>query len=587
MFLTINTNTIANAGPDQNVCGNSTVFLIANTVSGGNWTGGAGTFIPNRNTANATYTPAVSEFGTTVTLTWNVPDLDGGGPCTASSDNLQLIINSPAIAFAGFNQTICGDGSATLAATPAPGGTWTGGAGTFTPNRNAANAVYTPATGEIGTTISLTWSVPDPDGVGPCGGASDVMNLRINMPVTANAGPDQIVCGSNGVQLSANSVPGGNWIGGTGTFTPARNSNTAIYMASVSEFGTTITLTWSVLDPDGTQPCTAANDQMTITVNTPVTANAGSDKITCGNSPVTLGATAVSGGNWTGGAGTFNPNRNTANATYTPAAGEIGTTISLTWNVPDPDGTGPCTSVFDAMIIIINSSPNPNAGVDKTICGITNVTLAANPINGAIWTGGSGTFNPNRNTANAIYTPAASENGTIVTLTWSAPDPDGTGPCAAASDAMTITVTAPAIANAGTDQIICGSSAATLSANTITGGNWTGGNGTFNPNRNTANATYTPSIGEAGSTVTLTWNVPDPDGTGPCVAASDVMTITVNAFVTANAGTDQTVCGALAVSLNANTVTGGNWTGGTGTFTPNRNTANATYIPAAGEIGTT
>jgi hypothetical protein len=62
------------------------------------------------------------------------------------------------------------------------------------------------------------------------------------------------------------------------------------------------------------------------------------------------------------------------------------------------------------------------------------------------------------------------------------------------------------------------------------------------------------------------------------------MTITVNAFVTANAGTDQTVCGAVAVSLSANTVTGGNWTGGTGTFNPNRNTANATYTPAAGEM---
>jgi hypothetical protein len=53
--------------------------------------------------------------------------------------------------------------------------------------------------------------------------------------------------------------------------------------------------------------------------------------------------------------GTFNPNRNTANATYTPAAGEIGTTITLTWNAPDPDGAGPCTAATDAMTITVNA----------------------------------------------------------------------------------------------------------------------------------------------------------------------------------------------------------------------------------------
>jgi hypothetical protein len=36
--------------------------------------------------------------------------------------------------------------------------------------------------------------------------------------------------------------------------------------------------------------------------------------------------------------------------------------------------------------------------------------------------------------------------------------------------------------------------------------------------------------------ITLTWNVPDPDGAGPCTVATDAMTITVNAPVTANAG---------------------------------------------------
>jgi hypothetical protein len=56
------------------------------------------------------------------------------------------------------------------------------------------------------------------------------------------------------------------------------------------------------------------------------------------------------------------------------------------------------------------------------------------------------------------------------------------------------------------------------------------------------------------------------------------MTITVNAAVVANAGADQTSCGASSVTLAANATTGGNWTGGAGTFNPNRNTANAIIL---------
>jgi hypothetical protein len=40
-------------------------------------------------------------------------------------------------------------------------------------------------------------------------------------------------------------------------------------------------------------------------------------------SPITLAANATTGGNWTGGAGTFAPDRNAANATYTPASEKL------------------------------------------------------------------------------------------------------------------------------------------------------------------------------------------------------------------------------------------------------------------------
>jgi hypothetical protein len=75
---------------------------------------------------------------------------------------------------------------------------------------------------------------------------------------------------------------------------------------------------------------------------------------------VTLNANAFAGGGWTGGAGTFNPNRNTANATYIPAASEIGSIVSLTWNLPDPDGAGACAATSDILTITLGVPPAAN-----------------------------------------------------------------------------------------------------------------------------------------------------------------------------------------------------------------------------------
>src|SRR5207247_2334345 len=159
---------------------------------------------------------------------------------------------------------------------------------------------------------------------------------------------------------------------------------------------------------------------------------------------------------------------------------------------------------------------------------------------------------------------------TTVTLVWNAPDPDGVGPCTSQSDEMVLTINNSVIANAGADQTSCGTSSIILAANTATGGNWTSGAGIFSPNRNAANAIYTTAVSEIGTTITLTWNVPDPDGAGPCTAATDQMNITINNATIANAGADQTTCGTSSITLAANATTGGNWTGGAGSFTPDR-----------------
>src|SRR6185295_18415725 len=114
---------------------------------------------------------------------------------------------------------------------------------------------------------------------------------------------------------------------------------------------------------------------------------------------------------------------------------------------------------------------------------------------------------PNNTTLNATYTPSGAEiTAGTVTLTLTSNDPSG--PCPAASDTMTITINAPALADAGSDQTVCASSPNVLLAGSVSGvsgGIWSGGSGSFNPDATTLNATYTPSGAEiTAGTVTLT-----------------------------------------------------------------------------------
>jgi hypothetical protein len=283
--------------------------------------------------------------------------------------------------------------------------------------------------------------------------------------------------------------------------------------------------------------CESERVPVTGTINPPATSDAGADQTVCASAPqVTLagivGGSATSG-TWSGGTGTFNPNANTLNAVYTPSAPEIAAGfVELTLTTNDP--AGPCAAATDKMRININPVATVNAGADQTVCSASpTVTLAGIVGGGATsgtWSGGTGTFNPNANTLNAIYTLSAPEVAAgFVELTLTTNDP--AGPCPSVSDKVRILVTNDATVNAGPDQEVCASSPSVTLAGVVgggaTSGTWSGGTGTFNPNANTLNAVYTPSAPEiAAGFVVLTLTTNDPEG--PCNAAQDVMRITIH-----------------------------------------------------------
>src|SRR5262249_2951479 len=76
-----------------------------------------------------------------------------------------------------------------------------------------------------------------------------------------------------------------------------------------------------------------------VTVNAPVTADAGLDLTSCASSPQVQLTGSVTGGSgkWSGGAGTYSPSYSAGSATYTPTAAEIaagGVTLTLTCTPP-------------------------------------------------------------------------------------------------------------------------------------------------------------------------------------------------------------------------------------------------------------
>ncbi|NRA10721.1 MAG: IgGFc-binding protein, partial [Crocinitomicaceae bacterium] len=408
--------------------------------------------------------------------------------------------------------------------------------------------------------------------------------------IVVDAGVDLITCANDSTQL-AGSVTGGATTGiwttnGSGTFLPSNTTLNAIYAPSPGDvLAGAVNLTLS-----STSVCFPETDVMTVTFTPAPVSNAGIDQIVCGNNPnVTLNGSVIiaTGGQWSGGAGSYAPSSAALNAVYSPTAAEVASGSTILYLTTT--GNGSCNPEIDSMEITFGPSPTANAGVDQSICennpGITlagAVTIAT----GGGWSGGLGTYTPNNTTLNTVYTPTAAEiTAGTVTLTLTT---TGNGGCLAVSDNIIITFTGAPTVDANVDQTVCANNAdATLagSVTVATGGSWSGGLGIYTPNNTTLNTVYSPTAAEiTAGTVMLTLTT---TGNGGCLAVTDDIIITITNAPTVNADVDQTVCANnSAVTLNGNVTvaTGGTWSGGTGTYAPNANTLNAVYTPSAVEI---
>lgn len=481
--------------------------------------------------------PTAGTFVATLTI-------DRAGCPSFMSMNVDVV--APPTSIAGADVALCEGGVANLTGIiggSATSSVWTTtGAGSFD-DVNSLTAIYTPDVSEIGAgPITLTLTTDDP--VGNCVAVSSSLNLTVDPLATASAGSDLTICEGTVINLSG--VIGGsaislNWSSsGTGLFNDP-TSLTAIYTPDISEIGTGPTvLTLTTNDPIGA--CVAAVSSINLTVDPRATSNAGSDITICeGN---TLSLTGSIGGSalsslWTStGAGLFD-DATSLTANYTPDISEVGgvpSIITLTTNDP----VGICPAAVSSFNLTTAAQPTAIAGSNLSTCEGSTINLSG-VIGGAAssstWTTtGDGSFN-NATLLNAVYSPGANDltNGTV-DLILTTDDPDGAGPCIAASSQLTLSINQQATTDAGLDVSIC--PAASVNLIGIIGGSainpiWTtNGTGTFD-NSSSLTAIYTPSpADEANGTVTITLIAA---ATGPCPAVSNDLIITILQPITAAA----------------------------------------------------
>ena len=593
MTISFTPSPTANAGADVSICANNPQIALSGSITlatGGVWSGGTGSFSPNNTSLNATYTPTAAEIAAgTLTLTLTTT---GNGTCNPASDQKVITFTPAPIVDAGINGTVCANAPLITLngnVNGATGAVWSATGGSFTPNNATLNASYTPTSAQIAAgsvTLTLT-SV----GNGNCNAVTDQVTYQITPAPTVNAGADQVLCSNNPVATlngSFSVATGVVWSGGAGSFDPSTTNTAATYTPTAAEIANgSVTLT---LTTTGNADCVAVTDQMTISFTPSPTANAGADVSICANNaqiPLNGTVTLATGGVWSGGSGSFNPNNTALNAVYTPTAAEIATgalTLTLTTT-----GNGNCIAATDQKVITFTPAPTVDAGSNGTVCAnspVIGLNGSMSGATGAIWSGGGGSYSPNNTTLNASYTPSAAEiTAGLVTLTLTTV---GNGNCNAVSDQVTYTITPAPAVNAGADQVLCSNNAVAAlngSFSVATGVVWSGGAGSFDPSTTNTAATYTPTAAEiANGSVTLTLTT---TGNGNCVAVTDQMTISFTPSPTANAGADVSICAnnpQIALSGSITLATGGVWSGGTGSFSPNNTSLNATYTPTAAEI---
>jgi hypothetical protein len=552
-----------NAGPDQNVCAATPVFLEGNTPMNteiGTWSFtpiDTNVVIADINDPNTVVTNLADN--TIYTFTWTIQSGSTGAPCgPIISDNVVITVDDtpgPDIADAGVDRCL-GSGITSItmnAQTPSPGtGTWTYISGPNGPPDVMITAPGSPTTnitGLIDGTYVFEWTVTN----NGCNPTSDQVTITIDDNIgQANAGADQEICSTMA------SLGGNEPTVGTGTWTQVSGPG-GVMIANPNKYNTSLT---GLIDGAYTFRWTIENgacsseDEVSIFVTTPPeTPLAGPDQTLCLLTSTTLEANTVENGYWTVVSGPSTPTfSNPLSPTSTISNLFFGDYV-LQWNSASGQF---CPELSDQVTITV--VPQAEAGNGQAYCdGVNSANLVGNAASTGTWTFISGPTTPtittiSNNTAQATGLTATG----LYTFEYTIDEPSCTS-----SDQTTVSIDAPPTDPvAGDDQEFCEESSFTFDADppSMGTGMWTfqgPGTGTFSPNASDPEATFTPDAGFFGEYL-FNWKITN----GDCSLEDQVRITNYENPTPAAAGDDQTEVCASETTLEGNEalVGVGEWT---------------------------
>ena len=545
--ITINTAPVAHAGRDTAICNGSKVTI------GGNPTGTSGTspytyawsptngFISPTNSANPLLAPSVS-------TTYQVTVSDNKG-CSATNAILVTVRPNPVVsAGTDLNITTCPDDSVQIGGFPPA----TSGTAPYT-------YLWTPATGLYydtlanpwvkGLTTSQSYNLKVTDAFG-CQGSDFVEVIVVQSTLQANAGNDQVICGSPGATAQIGGSPTA--VGGSSPYTyhwfPASGLNSSTIANPTAQPTSSTTYYVTVTDSKG---CTSV-DSVIIKVRPVPTANAGRDTAICNDFSVKLGGSPTGTGGTPGYTYSWSPtiglnSNNAANPIASP-----NNTSSYVLTLTDSAGCKATASVT----ITVNPVPTANAGANVSVgtCIGDSTHLGGSPSASGGTPGYSYNWSPSQgltctNCANPWIKGISNSGFYSLTVT----DVNG---CTSTSQTLVTVTQSNLSANAGNSGALCPGALTGLTL----GGNPTAQGGTLGyaynwfPSTGLSSSSVANPVANPSASTTYYLTVTDSKG---CIAIDSVLA-TVYPSMTVNAGNDTTICSRITVQLGGSpTVSGG------------------------------